>query len=151
MKILNEIGVAVGKLAYAISLPLLRISLRKSQRAYVLIRHNDEVLALKSWLGRDEWQLPGGGIKSYETPKLAAIREVWEEVGVELSPEELKIKTSGKWETDNLGHFYIIFEAYLNEKAPLQLHALEIRTAKWLKDAEIIKKTPSEIKSALQK
>ncbi len=142
---------ASGRLAYLICLPVLRIYLRKTKRAYVAIKCGEEILVIKNWLGRGGWQLPGGGIKSYESPKLGAIREVWEEVGIELAPDDLKIITSGKWESDNLGHFYIIFEASLSEKPRhLMLSQPEVIAAEWLPVSEIQKNTSAEIKTALK-
>lgn len=39
------------------------------------------------------WEFPGGKIEPNENPITAAIRELKEEVGVELSPNELKLLT----------------------------------------------------------
>jgi 8-oxo-dGTP pyrophosphatase MutT (NUDIX family) len=140
MKAMINLLAAIGKLAYLVSLPVIRLYLKRTKRAYVLIRYKDEVLVVKNLLSRGSWMLPGGGIKSYESPKLGAIREAWEE-----------IKTSGKWDTDNLGHFYIIFEIRLSQKPKnLNLRQPELLTARWLPPAEIRKNTTVEIHSALK-
>lgn len=40
------------------------------------------------------WTLPGGHIDEAEDPHTAIIREIFEETGIELSPEETKLKLS---------------------------------------------------------
>ena len=50
--------------------------------AFAVIRRRDQVLVVKP-RRRNRWQLPGGGIKSDETPRFAAIREIREETGLE--------------------------------------------------------------------
>src|SRR5262245_33192591 len=50
--------------------------------AFAVILRRDQVLVVKPRGGR-KWQLPGGGLKSYETPWMAALREVREETGLE--------------------------------------------------------------------
>ncbi|WP_325052736.1 NUDIX domain-containing protein [Streptomyces triticirhizae] len=39
---------------------------------------------------RDCWELPGGGIDPGESPREAAVRELWEETGQRLAPERLR-------------------------------------------------------------
>ena len=38
---------------------------------------------------RDTWNLPGGVIEANESPRNACIREVREEIGIEIEPEQL--------------------------------------------------------------
>jgi 8-oxo-dGTP pyrophosphatase MutT (NUDIX family) len=142
----------IGTAAYFLGLPALRFFLRKTTRAYVIIEHEHEVLVIKNLLGRKQWHLPGGGIKKYESSKLAVIREVWEEVGVELEPAELKEITTGKWASERLNFPYTVFRAKLSEKPEkLDIKKPEIIEAKWLPTSKIVKNTPAEIKSALEK
>lgn len=39
---------------------------------------------------REFWITPGGGLNADETHEMAAIRELWEETGIQASPEVLK-------------------------------------------------------------
>lgn len=50
--------------------------------AFAVIFRREQVLVVKA-RGQKKWQLPGGGIKSHETPWVAALREVREETGLE--------------------------------------------------------------------
>lgn len=54
--------------------------------AYAVCRRADELL-LARWTGPrgPEWTLPGGGLDHGEHPRDAAVREVWEETGYDVS------------------------------------------------------------------
>ena len=49
----------------------------------------------------DAWQMPQGGIDEGETPREAALRELWEETGLEASSVEIVAETSD-WLTYDL-------------------------------------------------
>jgi 8-oxo-dGTP pyrophosphatase MutT (NUDIX family) len=71
------------KLAFPASLLLSRFDSRPYHGALVIIRIEDDVLLLKSSY-RQEWNLPGGQLKPGENASSAALREIKEELGVEL-------------------------------------------------------------------
>ena len=60
------------------------------QGAYVLCLYKDQALLIKNSYKR-YWTLPCGGISKGESPLEAAIREVEEEVGLFLDPEQLEL------------------------------------------------------------
>jgi 8-oxo-dGTP pyrophosphatase MutT (NUDIX family) len=57
--------------------------------ALVVLWHGERVLMVYV-RERACWELPGGGIEPGETPREAAVRELWEETGQQLDPEELR-------------------------------------------------------------
>lgn len=57
----------------------------------LIVNDKKEVLLVKSWLGRQRWTLPGGGIKRRETPQEAGVREVYEETGLRLVRDQLEM------------------------------------------------------------
>lgn len=55
------------------------------ERAYTAVLRDDRILMVRHVHdGRDYWTLPGGHIKSGESPEQAARRELLEETGVPL-------------------------------------------------------------------
>ena len=59
--------------------------LPKKDRTRVIVQNNNgQVLVIKNYFSRQQWALPGGGIKRGESFEQAARREVLEELGVEI-------------------------------------------------------------------
>lgn len=78
--IYRKIGRIVGCLFSAASLLL-----PKKDRVRVIISDGSgRVLVVKNYFSRQQWALPGGGIKRGESFKRAAQREVFEELGLEI-------------------------------------------------------------------
>ena len=64
--------------------------LRPDERVrIVVINRRGQILLVKTWLSRQSWTLPGGGIAGNETPEQAALRELREEAGIVVAPEDL--------------------------------------------------------------
>lgn len=57
--------------------------------ALVVLWHGDRVLMVYE-RERACWELPGGGIESGESPRAAAVRELWEETGQPLEADALR-------------------------------------------------------------
>ena len=59
--------------------------------AGVIVTLNDEVVLLKRNIepGFGKWVFPGGYVDAGEPPEKAAVREAWEEVGLEVELDEL--------------------------------------------------------------
>ena len=125
------------KLFFLISLPLLRIWLRPSHRAYVLVRAGNKLLMVKPWLGRGNWLLPGGGCKRGEPSRQAALRELKHETGLDLSDDTLTETSSGYWQTDRLGFAYKIYKAELEAIRPVRGRRPEIIEAKWISATDL--------------
>ena len=53
-------------------------------RVRVVLLYEDEVLVVKNWFGPNSWQLPGGGRKRNEKIIEAGIREIKEELSIDL-------------------------------------------------------------------
>jgi len=80
----------LGRLVYFLGYPLFRILIRNTVRAYVVVVCNDKILLTKNWLGfQKKWRLAGGGVRAGEDIRLAAQRELFEEVGIRVYEAEL--------------------------------------------------------------
>jgi len=69
------------------------------------------------WLRRKDsgkWTLPGGHFEEEETAVQAAIRELWEETGIEAAPSDLESLGSGK-----VGRYEIHSFLYVPDKIPV--------------------------------
>lgn len=94
------------------------------------------ILILKSNY-KKTWQFPGGGVDSGESPEAGAVREVEEETGLTIKPEDLNIAgTIYKQDEEML---FIIFEYNIPiaENAQIVVQDDEITTYKFIdaKDA----------------
>lgn len=140
-----------GRLSYRVLLPVLRLYLRRTKRAYVLLVSGQSVLLAKNWFGDGKWALPGGGINRGETPKDAVRRETLEELGLELNCSDLDLIDQGRWRTDNLGHRYYIFTSNALSKT-FKVDGKEILMAEWVNISSLTPSTTSiEILHVLDK
>ncbi len=141
---------AIGRISYSMLLPVMRPVLRRTHRAYVIIYANGSVLVVKNWLSRQDWRLPGGGVRGGESPELALVRELEEEIGLAVVPEALELVSNGFWPHDKLRFSYLIYIINLPEMPHLQLKKREIVGYKWLSPRQLQAGSHSEISAALQ-
>jgi len=79
----------------------------KQSRARVIVRNEfGEVLLLRSWIGSGKWTTPGGGVEKGEDPKMAAMRELFEETGIDMPIGAFSYITT----TEHAGYLQPIFE-----------------------------------------
>ena len=64
---------------------------RKRLIAHVLIRDDQGRVLLCETQFKPDWELPGGIVEPGESPRLGAVREVWEELGVERTLGQLLV------------------------------------------------------------
>ena len=86
---MKKLWLFAGKAAFWVTWPGLFILLRFSKRTRVFIRCGDELLVVRGWLGGGEWSFPGGGLHRNEEAAQGAVREVFEETGIQLEPNQL--------------------------------------------------------------
>jgi 8-oxo-dGTP pyrophosphatase MutT (NUDIX family) len=81
----------LGRTLYNVALPFwhLRRHVPSRVRA-VIINEKQQILLVKNWFGPGEWELPGGAMLSFETPKQALVRELQEELRLTTSEEALR-------------------------------------------------------------
>lgn len=69
--------------AYVMSL-VFRIGSKKDRVRVIVYRDDGRILLVRSHFSRQEWALPGGGVKHNESYEQAAVRETLEEVGLRV-------------------------------------------------------------------
>jgi ADP-ribose pyrophosphatase YjhB (NUDIX family) len=149
---LDNIYAACGRLAYYLSSPLFRLLIKRTDRAYVILVHDNKVLMIKNWFGKQFWALPGGGMRRNETPQQAATRELREELGIQVDPAQLALVTKGRWQTDRLGHHYQIFSVQTPKQPDLKPRHFEILKAAWLSSNQLEQTiAPKEILDSVSK
>ncbi len=110
----------------------------------ICITHDHDVLMFKrsdtkkvfpGWLA-----LPGGHIEEGENPLTAAIREVQEEVGVTLTPEEIQLKFVAMHHHTDRNELFIVFGflAALAKK-PERINSNSEGHASWMKSATVLR------------
>ena len=80
----------LGRLIYWLILPYRVTWLVTTDRVGVVLTDQaGRIFLTKNWLGNGVWRLPGGGVKSGESPAATAVRELAEELGLKLAPADL--------------------------------------------------------------
>ena len=88
---MKQLWRGLGILAFWLSWPLLWLAFYNSERSRLVMVHDGKFLLTKGWLGDGKWGTPGGGKHHSETPKQSLIREVREELGINLNEADLQL------------------------------------------------------------
>ena len=90
-----------------------------------------KVLLVQGWLSSGDWSLPGGGAKKSENSKDAAVRELYEETGINVAGSSLG--TLGNFVHKHPGFSYesYIYFVELDSILEPKKQALEIADAGW--------------------
>jgi ADP-ribose pyrophosphatase YjhB (NUDIX family) len=91
----------------------------------------DHVLLMKRGFApyKGKWAPPGGYVEAYESPEEAAMRETFEEVGVELDIEGLLPLATAS--VASINQFYLAFIVRLDTRVNLRPTAPEALDAQW--------------------
>ena len=121
-----------------------------TQGALVAIWHQDQVLLVETSYRRG-WGLPGGGIDGGETVRQAAVRELSEELGLVVQPEELL----NPWTITERGlgglNTVTIYALEARELPKVVIDGLEIVAFHWFSRYEALDlKLPSHVRNYLQ-
>lgn len=99
-----------------------------------VIRDNDRILATARGYGEYKgwWEFPGGKIEEGESPEQALIREIREELGVEIEIHDLIDIIDYDYET-----FHLHMNCYWATVVRGELQLLEHEAARWLDASNI--------------
>lgn len=85
------------------------------------------------------WGLPAGKIEKGEDPSQAAVREVYEEVGIRLDPAKLQEVVKAYLEVDQVRYVFHAFRIRLEKAPQIKLEPDAHTEAKWLTIEEALK------------
>jgi 8-oxo-dGTP pyrophosphatase MutT (NUDIX family) len=138
----------IGTTIYYLLWPLVWFYAPLNRRVRVLIVVGSDVLLVKNWFGPNAWQLPGGGTKISESTKSTAVRELSEELGLELELNSIKIinKIPIVVHIRGLLFRYHYAVLYLDNKPNVRLSS-ELTESKWVDIKEL--NLPASIRATL--
>ena len=99
-----------------------------------IIKQDGRIFATQRGYGdyKDGWEFPGGKIEPGETPEQALVREIREELDMEISVERHVVDVSYDYPK-----FHLEMACFLCSIASGAPHLLEHEAAKWLPASEI--------------
>lgn len=92
-----------------------------------IITETGEILLVRNWTGHQGWELPGGGKGRRESCEQAVLREIKEELGVDLSAYRLNY--IGTTTAD--GYEAPVFRVSIKERLPITRRKWELSAAAW--------------------
>ena len=107
----------------------------KNIRVVAAVIHQDHrILATQRGYGefKDGWEFPGGKIEEGETPEVALIRELKEELTITVKPE--KHLTVVEYDYPN---FHLSMHCFLSSIEQGEINLLEHEAMKWLSHNEL--------------
>ena len=105
--------------------------------AAVLINDKGEMLISERPQGKSlpgVWELPGGKMETGETPEKSLIRELQEELNIQVNEEDLEPLTFASYRYDT---FHMIMPLYLCQKWRGAPHGAEGQTLAWVTYADL--------------
>ena len=150
---MNTLYAWLGRAAFLTARPALQVVLRGKHRVRVLVSTDQgEILLVRSWFGRQQWSLPGGGTHHQEPARDACVREVREETGVRLDPASLRQLGEFK-HSDPAAPFTIdCWQAHAQKQPPRipRRFRLEVLEAAWFPLKELPASRSLTVEQALE-
>lgn len=134
---MKTVAALLGWLAFWILWPVLFLYIRGSRRSRVIIVHDNSVLVVKGWIGRNIWQLPGGGLHKHEDSLQGGAREVQEELGVQIAPGSLRRLENIVHSMTGIAYTAEYSFVCMTNKPAIKHEWYEIRDSMWLPIGEI--------------
>jgi 8-oxo-dGTP diphosphatase len=125
--ILKRLAYPILRLAHRAYITWLKLKGHRWESAAVVVWHDGKVLKVRHSYRRG-WCLPGGAVRRGEDPRLAACRELREEVGLKLQPDDLtpiRDHRSGRRQ-------YHLYECRLHERPQINTNNWEVVEARFV-------------------
>ena len=105
--------------------------------ALIAAWYDDQILLVKNSYRKD-YTLPGGYVRSGESPEQGAARELREEVGVDVSPSDLRLAYSDTKPYENRRDHVTICEVMLDKPIELEVDNREVVWAGFRRPDEVL-------------
>jgi 8-oxo-dGTP pyrophosphatase MutT (NUDIX family) len=132
-----KLGERVGLIGFYLAWPALYIYLKQSTRTRIVVLYQGQVLVLKNWLSDNRWSIPGGGLHKDEDPKLGAIRELFEETGIQAAAVDLEAIGEGRYRLHGLSYAFRSYMLRLDSEPVLRRQHIEVSRITWLRPSEL--------------
>lgn len=129
---MQTLWLLAGRILYYCCYPALAWYLSRSDRTRAIIFYGDQVLLVRPWLGNGDWDLPGGGVHSNETPITAVAREIREELSIDDSLAALQFIETATFSKGLIRYQAHYFGLQLLQKPTLRLQVSELVAAQWV-------------------
>ena len=109
-------------------------NMKRIEVVAAIIHQDNQIFATQRGYGdfKDGWEFPGGKVEPDETLEAALVREIREELAVEISVGELL--TTVEYDYPN---FHLTMHCYLCQLTGGELRLLEHQAARWLGKGEL--------------
>jgi len=109
----------------------------------VCINPEGKMLAIKA-VYKDFWSLPDGITEESESPEKGALRELREELGIVLQPEQVNFGGVAYLPEKEafLENLYFIFKAHVSSEIVLTMDKEEVEAVAWLTPQEFRNRVP---------
>lgn len=99
-----------------------------------IIKNEDKILATKRGYGEfiNMWEFPGGKIESGETKKQALVREIKEELNVEINVDKFALDIEYQYP-----NFYLFMSCFMCSIKEGSIELLEHNDSKWITKEEL--------------
>ena len=110
------------------------------QVAAGIIRKNDLILIAQrkndSWLEPNKWEFPGGKVEQFENVEECLVREIKEELGIEIIVEKLLMVHSNVYKKENKDYPVQLY-VYLASWKQGEVKNIDCQDSRWVSPDEI--------------
>jgi 8-oxo-dGTP pyrophosphatase MutT (NUDIX family) len=131
-----------GRVLFFLLWPAFFVYFYHTERTRIILVYEGKLLVIKHWLSDGRWSLPGGGVQSGETPRAGAVREMFEETGIQLHPDQLTELGTGVWRAYGLRYRFRSFVVVVDQE-PISLPRYV--TASRLERLYLVWRRPNEL------
>lgn len=144
--------IRAGRLAYYLTLPALYVvsMWARSRVRVIVINEKNEILLVRNWFGSQEWSLPGGGRRWGEPAIKAAVREIKEELAIELHTSGLQPAGALERYDNKTPYSAKLFVAHVPLATPIVRQAAELFDHGWFAENALPKSLHPSVRRAMK-